>query len=229
VSGTSATEVEPWIRDSLYVVEACAYRRLRDGGYFYGGKRPGPDWHAHGTTARRLLCLSGGRVVRVMLRKQRWRHVETGATCHSRPPDELAGARACSLVVVLMLWSWLSSPLGLLRHGTVLPGLEGAVSLRTVQRWMRRALPLAREIQQACRAAVLQRDVELRPGESILPRGRGPPDATFRRWGRPGTASILFQALSIVLSGAMRLVIPVARLLAEAHGRWTAAQSRFPI
>ena len=128
MSGTDAAEIEPWIRDSLYALEAGAYRRRHDGSYLYRGERPDPGWHAYGTTPRRLLCLSQGEIVVVRLLKPRWKHVETGVTCHSRPPDEMVGARACSLVVVLVLWSWLSSPVGLLRHRAVLPGLEGAVS-----------------------------------------------------------------------------------------------------
>jgi hypothetical protein len=229
VIGTTETELLPLCGESLFAVGArfARYRRLRDGAVLYVGERPGVGWHAHGTTARRLLCLERGIPVRIVLRKPRWRHAATGVTCHSRPPDDLPGARSCSLVVVLLLWSWLSSEVGLWRQRAVLRSLESAVSLRTLQRWMRRALRLARETQQTFRAAVLQRNTELRPGESLLPRGRGPPNATFRRWGEPGAASTLYQGLSIAVSGAIRLVVPLACLLAEAHGRWTAAEDRF--
>lgn len=229
MTGTTEAELLPLCGDSLFGIGArvARYRRLRDGAVLYLGERPGEGWHAHGATARQLLCLERGIPVRIVLRKPRWRHAATGLTCHSRPPDDLAGARAGSLVVVLLLWSWVSSEVGLWRQGAVLRSLESAVSLRTLQRWMRRALRFAREIQQALRAAVLHRETELRPGESLLPRGRGPPDAAFRRWREPGAASTLYQGLAIVVSGAIRLVVPLACLLAEAHGRWTAAEDRF--
>lgn len=67
MSGTIDAELEPWIRDSLVVLDS-AYRRLHDGSYLYRGERPTGGWHAHGTTHRRLRCLVGGGLVEVRLR-----------------------------------------------------------------------------------------------------------------------------------------------------------------
>jgi hypothetical protein len=167
-------------------------------------------------------------VVGLRLRKARWKHAETGATCHSRPPDDAASVRSCTLVVVLKLWAWVSSPHGLWRHRAALPSLDPVVSSRTLQRWMRRALELAATTEQACRFAVLE-SYEPRPGESLLPEGRGPPDAVFHRWPRPAAATTLYRALAIILRGAAKLLVPTARLLAVARRRWTGPSPRFVV
>lgn len=224
--GTRTAEIDPWIRDGLVIVDGGAYLRRHDGTYLYRGERPGPGWHAHGTTRRTLLSLIAGRVVGVVLHKQRWRDVASGLTCHSRPPDDLPRVRSCSLVVVLLLWSWLRSGVGLWRQRPARPALERAASLRTLQRWMRRALAQARLTEQSLRAALIER-FEPRPVESLLPRGPGPPEEHFRRWSDPAAASTLSRALTLAVVGAMELSLPTARLLAVARRRWLPPEKRF--
>ena len=123
------------------------FRGRCDGAVVFVAPRPGPEWHAHGTTPRRLTTIVGAELRRIVLLKPRWRHRETGETCHSRPPDDVAAVRACTLVVVLKLWSWNSSAEGVHRRREVLPALDEIAVPRTVQRWMRRptpAIPTAR-------------------------------------------------------------------------------------
>ncbi len=224
--GTIDTEIDPWIRDSLVAVDTTGYRRRHDGSYLYRGERPAGGWHAHGTTPRVLRCLVGGRLVQVRLHKQRWKHVESGSTCHSRPADDVPRVRSCSLVVVLLLWSWLWSDVGLWRQRPALPALGSAATPRTLQRWMRRALADARRTAQALRATLIER-IEPRPVESLPPRGRGPPEEHFRRWSDPAAASTLSRALTIAVFGAKELSLPTARLLAVARRRWPAPEDRF--
>lgn len=181
----------------------------------YRGQRPGPEWVGHGTFGRMLWTLVGGRLRQVTVHKQRWIHQETGATCHSRPPDDLGSVWFCSLVVATVLWGWLSSDKGLHTHEPLLPGLREAPSPRTAQRWLGRARHCAIETATALRRAVRERS-EPRPREHFVrgglspPRGRGlGPDADWP----------LRQGLFHLFEGAYSLNVHVAVLLAEARGR----------
>lgn len=203
-----------------------SYRHRADGSLFYVAERPGADWYAHGTTPRLLTVLRRGRVRRVLLHKQRWRHRHTGETRHDRPPDDIAWVRACSLVVVVALAAWVTGSAGLQQHHPVVPDLADVPSRRTLQRWLARALPLARLTAQAIRHAVVDKS-EPRPVESLVSRGRSPPAS--RRWRDPAAVWILSGALTALLSGAARLRCTAARLLAGARRRWTGPEDRFVI
>lgn len=215
-----------WIRDSLFT-QSGAFRRHHDGSVVYTAERPGPEWHAHGFTARRLAVLVGGRLRVLRLLKPRWRHRETGETCHSRPPSDVASVRFCTLIVVLKLWSWVASPVGVHRRREVLPALDAVAVPRTVQRWMRRALPLAAATEHAIRFHVQEKS-EPRP-ESLIPRGRAPPELVRRRWQDRTAVSTLYCGLCTLLRGARRLRVPTSRLLAGARGRWTGPTQRFVV
>src|SRR5690606_33258921 len=112
-------------------------RLTADGRLIYAAERPGPDWHAHGSFTAGLRDLRRGHLVELVLVKPRWRHRETGATCHSRPPDDL-GLRYSGLIVALELWVWLDAGLGLHRYVSLFPDLVDGPSRRTVQRWFTR-------------------------------------------------------------------------------------------
>jgi len=217
----------PWARDSLFAVGG-AYRPRPNGDLLFAGTRPGPDWHAHGYTPRRLALLKDGHLVRRRLWKPRWRHRETGETRHSRPPDDVASVRACTLVVVLKLWAWVSSAHGLLRRREALASLQAFGAARTVQRWMRRALPLAERTEHAFRFVLVEKS-EPRPLESLFDGGLSPPVALSRSWRRPAAVSTLSRALASLLVGASRLHVPAARLLAGARGSWTGPDDHFVI
>ena len=81
------------------------YSRRDDGSLVYWGSRPGPEWEGHGYFRVVSWMLDRGALVRQLIWKHRWRSRETGATCHSRPPDDLS-VGACSVIVVLCLWSF---------------------------------------------------------------------------------------------------------------------------
>lgn len=189
-----------------------------DGRLIYVAARPGPDWHAHGSFAARAADLRRGRLRSVVVVKPRWRHRESGATCHSRPPDDL-GLRYSGLVVALELWAWLDAGLGLHRYISIFPDLEERPSRRTVQRWIARFRPSALDLQQHLREALIDL-CEPRPVEQIFPGGLSPPASLVRRaWRDPEWTGLLHRALAMLLGGAIALDAPVSSLLAEARRR----------
>ena len=208
--------------DSLLRVSVL-YRRRADGTWQYDGARPGPDWHAHGYFPRLLLVVVGGALARVVVWKRRWRHVETGRTCHSRPPDDPPRLMSSSLVVATLLWAWLAGGAGLQHAQDRLPHAAGSPewpSERTLLRWLHRCCSAALAIQQAVRLAILEKS-EPRPVERLFPGGLPPPaELLRRRWQDPPLVDCLWRALALAWHGAPKLSTPVAILLAEARGRW---------
>ena len=191
------------------------YPKEADGRRVFRGERPGPEWVGHGTFARMLWTLVRGSWRRITVHKQRWLNRETGETCHSRPPDDLASVWFCSLVVATALWGWLSSEKGLHTHEPLLPALSEKPSTRTVQRWMARAREHADETATALRRAVRERS-EPRPREYFVRGGLSPPEG---RGADPGAGTSLHQGLFHLFEGSAALDMHVAVLLVEARGR----------
>jgi hypothetical protein len=136
------------------------------------GTRPVGGWHGHGWTRKSLVVLTGGKQRKVVLHKHRRLLPGTTTTCHSRPPDDPAFIRFCTLIVVLRVWSFINSAVGLCKQ----PDLEGFGSKRTVQRWTAIAMGRALETQQAIRAAILDlRRSEPRPDEDWFRGALSPP------------------------------------------------------
>jgi hypothetical protein len=201
---------------SLYLVSGT-YRRREDGDLQFDGHRPGPGWHAHGYFCRWLWMLGSGRFRRMRIWKRRWYCPQTGKTCHSRPFDDLGRVSVCGLTFVLLLSGWLCSPRGLAAHQALLPELEGAVSRRTLWRWLHRLLPNALTIQHDCRRAVIER-CEPRPVERLFPRGLSPPEKQGT-WRDPQATDIIWRGFAFIISSAEKLSVPASLLLAEARGR----------
>jgi hypothetical protein len=207
------------VGSSLFLVSGH-YQVRADGDLVYQGQRPGPEWHAHGYFPRLLWMLVRGTERRVRIWKRRWLHLDSGGTCHSRPPDELPSLGFCSLILVLKLFSWLDGPRGVHHAPQVFDGLTTCGDPRSVQRWLRRGLPHAMTLQQALRLAVIER-CEPRPVEHLFPGGLSPPEGlSRRRWKDPPSVERLWRALAIVLGSAIELDVPTPCLLAEARGRW---------
>ncbi len=219
MSGISQpSQLQHLIRDSLFEVSG-EYRRRPGGELQFDGDRPGPDWHAHGYFSCRVWMLADGRPLQRRLWKRRWLLVGTTRTCHSCPPDVLPGIRFCSLVVTLKLWAWLDADAGLHKYPEFVDGLRGCGSRRSVQRWLRKLLPRAMDIQQAIRLAVINR-CEPRPLERIFPCGLDPPLRVHRKRWRDGSLVYpLWTALAMLFGASNDLEIPIATLLAEARGR----------
>ncbi len=229
-SQTPEAGIQELVRDSLFVV-AGVYRRDADGALWFYGERPAGGWHVHGWCEKTLVVLEAGQPRSVLLHKRRWLLVGTTTTCHSRPPDDPRVVRFCTLIVVLRIWAWVSSEVGLHRPREVLDEVDDTWgSDRTVQRWTTRAMGAALQVQQAIRAAILElRRRAPRPEEDWFRGGLSPPSVTCRRWASPALHQCLWRALAMLFVAANELGLHVASLLAEARRRWHAQEDSFPI
>lgn len=196
------------------------FRRRPDGALQFDGARPGPGWHAHGYFASGLTFLEGDRYVLRRVFKRRWLDPGTGRTTHSRPPDALPYFRVSTVLVVVLLASFV---------GIALPELDAVEldevrSRRSVQRWHARAVGVGLHVQQAIRHALIER-CEPRPVEHLFEGGLSPP----RSAADLPQVTTLSRGLLMSIIGARGLAVPLAVLLAEARGRWTGPTDRFPI
>jgi hypothetical protein len=206
-------------RNSLFLMSGV-YQQRSDGTLVYRKARPGPGWHAHGCLRKPLWVLVDGRPQQRTIHKQRWLRYGTTMTVHDRPPDDPVLLRCCTLIVVLKLWAWLDGDDGIHRRREVFASLDEVGSERTVQRWMRRALGDALEIQQVIRLAVIER-CEPRPVDDLFRGGLSPPPSLLRRYRQnPLPASTLWRAFAMLMTSASQLALPLCTLLAEARGRW---------
>lgn len=221
-------EQRQWCRDSLYLA-AGMYEQRADGEWQFYGSRPAPGWHGHGYCSKRLTVLQGGKPTSIVIHKHRWRRGGTNETCHSRPPDDPRLVGSCTLVIVLRLWACLSAPGGFHHRTEMHPDLLDCGSDRTVQRWLRRALGLALETQQAIRLPIIERN-EPRPMESLFPGGLSPPEGLLdRRWSNPSAVKTLWRALAMLFVAARELGADVSVLLAEARGRFSETEDSYLI
>ncbi|MFH1865854.1 MAG: hypothetical protein ABIK85_08215 [Candidatus Eisenbacteria bacterium] len=228
MSGTFSDKQLIGVVASSLAIASGVYARRSDGDLVYDGVRPGPEWHAHGYFARRLWMLVKGLLVRRRLWKKRWIDPRTGRTVHSRPPDDAAQVWSCTLIVALKLWAVLDGGSLLVGH-EVVPELQTHPSVRTVQRWLCRAVARADEVLHYIRVAVIER-CEPRPVEHLFPSGLAPPESLLcRRWRQPHEIKRLWQALAWLFAGAIALSAPASLLLAEARGRMSATETSFPI
>jgi hypothetical protein len=185
----------------------------------YRAARPGPGWHAHGTTAKTVRIWEDSRTIHIRVLKQRWLHVETGRTRHDRPPWDLLWARSGVDVVFLVLGAWLLGPHGVHRAETP---IDPPPVPRTAQRWLDRIRRQAASWHQAIRLALIDL-LSPRPLEEIVPVGGIPPPG--RRWRTPKSETVnavsqLQHGLWLTTRGAEVLPIPVRTLLVEAMARW---------
>jgi len=203
--------------ESLFLQGAGYRRRGKD--LQFDGKRPGPEWVAHGYFPRSMRVMGEGGLQRIRLWKRRWLHKQTGRTCHSRPPDEMGRLTVCSLTFALLVFAWLAASGGAAQHEAAAPSLEQATSRRTLQRWVQRTAARAMESQQAIRLAIIERS-EPRPLERLFAGGLSPPERLEKRpWRDPPAVKILWRGLAMLLSAAGTLNVPPSILLAEARGR----------
>lgn len=212
------------VRDSRQV-----YLERDDGDLVFIGQRPAGHWHGHGYFPKLAVMLCNGRPVVVRVWKHRWRLAGSHTTCHSRPPDDLAGSRCSTLVVMLKLWAVLSVAVGIHNRKEVFEDLDDYGSTRTVQRWLACAMRNAVEIQQAIGAAARDKK-EPRPGEDLFQGGLSPPRAFYRRtWQNPLAAVELWRAIAMLLIASKELGVNASILLAEARRRCQKNEKPFPL
>lgn len=136
----------------------------------FRAERPGPGWHAHGTTSKRVVLFRDGDLISLRVEKQRWLHVATGKTRHDRPFWDQPRSPYGVDLVVLTLAAWLLGARGLL-HAAWPWADQERPARRTVQRWARHLAPHADAWLQATRGAP---NVASRLEEN-LPAGIPPP------------------------------------------------------
>jgi hypothetical protein len=161
--------------------------------------------------------------------RRRWRLYRTTKTRQDHAPDEIDGLRAVAFVILLRLWSRLSSIRSLHHHDEVVPALERTHSRRTVERWLHRLLPAGLRLQQALRTTLIERH-EPRAIEKLFPGGLSPPGRLRSGWWKdpPATYS-LATALAFLFGGAVALdhdTISATVLLLEARRRLDGPLSR---
>ncbi len=209
-----------WVRDSLFAL-CGVYIPFGRGKCLYYGERPGDNWYGHGYFSKRLMVLRNGRPEKIELYKHRWKDRETGVTVHSSPPDDPAYVRSCSLIVMLRIWSFISSVKGIHNREEVFPGLRrsSGSSSRTVQRWTKRAFENSMEIQQAIRHFFID-ESEARPVERLFDGGSSPPvGVSNRRWKSSQNFSELYRAYAMLFVAARELAKHASYLLAGAQRR----------
>lgn len=186
--------------------------------------RPGPEWHAHGVTTKRvwvLASLSPPQLARVELLKQRWRHRESGRTRHDRPAWDVPGSPYGLDVVFFVLGCWLLAVTGL--HATDWPWPDERPARRSVQRWLRRFAQDADTWRQAVRLATIELAAP-RPLEGILPTGGIPPPEGRTRCHRVHAPACKLRGVAWFLeSAAQSFSISIRSLLVAAQRRWTEA------
>lgn len=217
----------PWARNSLFVL-CDIYTPLGGGRYLYSGKRPGSDWYGHGYFSKNLTVLQNGKPEQIELYKHRWKHRDTKATVHSRPPDDPGYVRCCSLIVVLRIWAFISTRKGFHNREEVFPSLwTGCGSDRTVQRWTKRALENSIDIQQAIRHCLID-ESEPRPVERLYLGGLSPPDSVSnRRWKSSQNLTELYRAYAMLFVAAREHAEHASNLLAGAQRRMPKQKKTF--
>jgi hypothetical protein len=221
-------EESTWARDSLFVL-CDVYVPLGGGRFLYYGERPGETWYGHGYFPKTLTVLRNGRPPKIELHKHRWKDQETGVTVHSRPPDDPAYIRCCSLIVVLRIWTFISSGKGIHKREEVFPSLwkGSGSSSRTVQRWTKREFENSMEIQQAIRHLLIDEN-EPRPVEGLFEGGLSPPDGVLnRRWKSSTKLSELYRAYAMLFVAAREYAQHASYLLAWAQRRMPKQQKTF--
>lgn len=188
----------------------------------YEDERPGPGWHRHGTTDKTIWVLVNWQLRRWLLRKQRWRHVETGQTRHDRPWYDVPGHRYGFDVTIGALAAWLVSEAGL--HNLPWPWTAPRPSTRTVQRWAAGLAPHADRWLQRSRTRIVDH-VAPRPLEELLPAGGIPPPRGARSCSSQSDfatdASKLREVTWLHENVARALCISLRQLLGVARWRWT--------
>lgn len=206
--------------DSLPLLH-MGYVRVADDVFEWRGERPSGGWHVLGWLDVQRWLIRGGRLRLITIRKRRWVRADRSETCHSRPPDDL-GSRYDTLFVAVEVLCWLTALCGVHAYDG---RFEHGPDRRTVQRWLRRALPHGLWTQHVIRKVLIEKG-EPRPVELLAPGGLSPPFLNRSGWRDPDRTWTLFRGLAMLMIGAEELGFAPALLLAEARGRYANPPTR---
>ena len=182
------------------------------------------SFHAHGRYKRWLKTMKNWVLTRVRVWKHRWLCLCCGRTMNTGPPDVLPYVPLCTLVIVIVLWSYLDGKRGL---RNCIPGqLSDDTTAKSVARYLKRAKSVCMKTQQAIREVLIETK-EPRPWEECFFSGLSPPESLIRRHRRdPSQAIILWRALAMLLRGSETLSSSPCPLMARARKK--AEQRRSP-
>ncbi|MDY6953707.1 MAG: hypothetical protein SWE60_19540 [Thermodesulfobacteriota bacterium] len=143
------------------------------------------------------------------------------------PLDVLPYHPFCTLVIIILLWSYLDGQSGI-RH--CIPGeLADDVTARTLARYLKRAKTVCLETQQAIREVLIETK-EPRPWEESFFRGLSPPQTLIERHRRdPSQTGILWRALAMLLRGSETPSASPCLLMTRAREKSDERKSRFLI
>ena len=182
------------------------------------------SFHAHGRYKRRLKTMKKWVLTRVLVWKHRWLCLCCGRTMSTGPPDVLPYLPFCTLVIVILLWSYLDGERGIRK--CIRGELAYDVTARTLARYLKRAKAVCLKTQQAIRE-VLMEIKKPRPWEECFFSGLSPPESLIGRHRRdPSQATTLWRALAMLLRGSETLLASPCHLMARARKK--AEQRRSP-
>ena len=217
-------------RDGLIFTSDLFFRH--QGAYSCVPKRPmicdkcssdSGSFHAHGRYKRWLKTMKDWVLTRVLVWKHRWLCLCCGRTMNTGPPDVLPYVPLCTLVMLIVLWSYLDGGRGL---RNCIPGqLSNDTTARSVARYLKRAKKACMKTQQSIRE-VLMEIKEPRPGEECFFSGLSPPRSLLDRHRDPSQVTILWRALAMLLLGSETLSASPCLLMARARKK--AEQRRSP-
>lgn len=149
------------------------------------------------------------------LRIGRWYCVLCGKTSSVSHPDFRKRAHACNLVILVLLWCYLSSDRG---YEHCAPSAFGDFAdQKKIMRYMKRAKKLAMDTQQSIREVVLKA-MGSDAWEELFLTGLSPPESLRRRQrGSIEKASILWRAFEMLLRSCMDKDLEPSVLLARAQ------------
>jgi len=185
------------------------------------------SFHAHGRYKRWLKTMKNWVLTRVGVWKHRWLCLCCGRTMSTGPPDVLPYVPLCTLVIVILLWSYLNGKRGLRNS---IPGeLSDDTTARSVARYLKRAKSVCLKTQQAIREVLIETK-EPGPWEECFFSGLSPPESLIRRHRRdPSQAVTLWRALAMLLVGSEVLSASPCHLMARAREKAEQRKSRFLI
>lgn len=169
-------------------------------------------FHRHGWYPRKLFTFGNGKALEEIVWNLRWLCVVCGHTRSTTPPGILRRRQACSLVVFLILWIYLSSPYGVERCD--FGELGAAAERKRVFRSLRDARATVLETHQSIREAMLEK-IKPEAWERLTLSGLSPP-SSLKKCQNPENIR-LWETLSLLMRGATLSGNPLNTLLARAH------------
>lgn len=182
-------------------------------------------FHAHGRYKRWLKTFKRWLLTPVKVWKHRWLCLCCGRTMSTGPPDVLPYLPLCTLVIVILLWSYLDGERGI--RNCIPPELGNDTTARSLARYLKRAKTVCLKTQQAIREVWMEIK-EPRPWEKCFFSGLSPPQSLIKRHRRdPSQVGILWRALAMLLRGSKTLSANPCLLMARAREKSEQRRSRF--